>query len=159
MRDQNRAGSSVEECARKPRQRLRSPTAFGCRIAGREHDPIGVKLELRDLGCCQQAIVFRPDFLVTSLGRWRQYKSRLGEAFNVPSNKAMGSEMYDTRGREPTLPVQLLDRCLGRRCAQENGILAAVEARRYSAQLGYSFGKRLELTHLGHVGDPTAKTL
>jgi hypothetical protein len=45
----------IEEGARQPRRRFRARLAGGCRIAARQHHPVGIELELRRFACRQQA--------------------------------------------------------------------------------------------------------
>src|SRR5215470_16672459 len=59
VRDEQRACSGVEECAGEAGERLRvglvTCTASG--IARREHHPVRVELELRDLGGREKAVI------------------------------------------------------------------------------------------------------
>jgi hypothetical protein len=57
VRDQERAGASIEECTRQARQRLGAFGAAGGSVAGRQDYPIGVELEAGDLGGGEIAII------------------------------------------------------------------------------------------------------
>jgi hypothetical protein len=57
MRHQQRPRAGLEERARQSRQRFRARLVARDGIAGGQHDPVGIELELRDLACGQQAIV------------------------------------------------------------------------------------------------------
>ncbi|MGY4605700.1 hypothetical protein ACVW16_004112 [Bradyrhizobium sp. USDA 4474] len=57
MRNQQRTCAGVEEATRQSRQRLGARLVAGNRVAGRQHHPICIELELRDLTRREQTVV------------------------------------------------------------------------------------------------------
>ena len=59
VRHEQRAAAGIEERAGESRQRFRPRLVAGNRVAGRQHHPVGIELELRHLARGEQAIVKR----------------------------------------------------------------------------------------------------
>src|SRR5216684_7221474 len=57
VRDQQRPGARVEERPRETRQRLRAGLVAGDGVAGRQHYPISIELQLRDFTGGEQTVV------------------------------------------------------------------------------------------------------
>ena len=57
VRDEQRAGAGIEERAGESRQRFRAGLVAGDGVAGGEHHPVRVELELRHLAGGEQAVV------------------------------------------------------------------------------------------------------
>ena len=63
MRYPKCSGARVKEGTREPGQSLGARFVAGGRIAGREHNPVGIELQLRHLGHRQKAVVQVGGFL------------------------------------------------------------------------------------------------
>src|SRR5262249_20353445 len=57
VRHEQRPGLGVKEGARQPGEGL-GITLIAGNVAGRKHDPVGIKFQLRHLAGCEQAVVF-----------------------------------------------------------------------------------------------------
>ena len=111
VRDQQCAGAGIKERARKSGQRFGAWRVAGNRVAGRQDDPVGIQLELRDLARGEQAVV-----IGGRLRRNAQRERRLGKTLHVAGYQPMGGEIDNTIVGER----RALDRCLVCRRAQVN---------------------------------------
>jgi len=90
MRHQQRPRAGIEERSRQPRQRFGTGLVAGNRIAGRQHHPIGIELQLRDFARGEQAVV--------ELGWlfWNaQHQRWFGKPFHVAGNETVRGEIDD----------------------------------------------------------------
>ena len=102
VRHQKRSPPGVEKCAGEPRQSLRTGPVPGRRVAGREHHPLGIELELGGLARREKPIIERGRII-----RQRENKCRfgiqLGELGDFTRKQAMGCEVDDAIVLEPSL--------------------------------------------------------
>ena len=82
-----RAG--IEEGARQARQRLRAGLVAGGGVAGRQHHPVGIELEL-----CTSLAVSRPSS-IRGLRRDRERERRLAQPLHVAGDEPMSGEIDD----------------------------------------------------------------
>ena len=146
MGDQERSRAGVEEGARQPRQALAAQPAVGRRgVAGREHDPVGVELELRDLAGVEQ-----PVFVGARRRGRRQRQRRLALALELARQEAVGREGDDPVLAEVRAPHALL----GRLRAQDHVRLRRLERLRDLPQLARRLAKPRQPAHELDVHSP-----
>ena len=114
MRDQKRAGTGIEERTRQPGQRLGAGIAIAGRgVAGRQDDPVGIQLQLRDFAGGQQSVIG-----FGCLGRNGQRNGRLrlvaDEQRRFTCDQCMGCEIENPVVGKPGL----LDIGLGRNLSE-----------------------------------------
>ena len=90
VRDQQRARAGIEERARKARQCFRAGLVAGDGVAGGEHHPVGIELELRHLAGGEEAVI---EFARLSGKRERQ--RWLGQSLDLAGDETMGGEIDD----------------------------------------------------------------
>ena len=83
-------GSSIKEGAGEAGQGLGSWFVASRCIAGRHHNPVGIKLEFGDFGSCQQAIIQN-----RRLGGQREGQGRFAQPLDITSNQSVGGEIYN----------------------------------------------------------------
>ena len=95
VRDEERARARIEERARKAGERFRPGLVAGDGVAGGEHHPVGVELELRHFACGEEAVVE-----LARLFRQRERKRRLRQSLDLAGDEPMGGEIDDAVIRE-----------------------------------------------------------
>src|SRR5262249_35397668 len=150
----------VEECTGEARERLSvglvTCTASG--IARREHHPVRVELELRDLGGREKAVIL----LRRSCGRRQKQRGlRPGccEHRGLPSQQAVRRKMPDPRLRDNALGGQSLVALLGAPLAE---IARALAAPARCCNGAYLVGRPRQWvlgTDLLYAANPAAKKL
>jgi hypothetical protein len=102
VRHQKRSPPGIEKCAGEPRQSLRTGPVPGRRVAGREHHPVGIELELGGLARREKPIIERGRII-----RQRENKCRFGIQFgelgDFTRKQTMGCEVDDAIVLEPSL--------------------------------------------------------
>src|SRR5262245_5663283 len=93
VRYEERSRPGIEEGPRKPRQRFRAGLVGSCGVAGRQHYPIGIELEQRDLARREEAVV--------KLGRlcWQgERERRFAKSRDVAGDETVGRKMPSRPG-------------------------------------------------------------
>src|SRR3954451_21866214 len=90
MRDQECARTGVEERARQSRQGLGAGLVARDGVAGRQHNPIRVELELSDFTCGEQTVVE----LSGLIGNGERERG-LTQSLDVAGNQAVGGKVDD----------------------------------------------------------------
>ena len=88
MRHEQRAGAGIEECPRETRKCLGARPVARHGVAGREHDPVGIELELGDLARGQEPVVE-----VARLWRNGERQRRLGKVLHVAGNQPVSGKV------------------------------------------------------------------
>ena len=103
MRHQQRAGILLCRRPRETRECFRARPIARHGVAGREHDPVGIELELGDLTRGQEPVVE-----VARLYRNGERQRRLGEVLHVAGNQPVSGKVDNAVVAESNL----LYRCL-----------------------------------------------
>src|SRR5690606_902562 len=142
----------MKEGTRQSGERLRVSIPTRSRIAGRKDDPVRRQIQLRNLGCRQQAII-----LLARLRRGRQDQRRLGEASEVAGDEAVSCKVQDAVLRQLTCCADLLQATLRRTLAQPHVAICSPELTGDGAQLISGFGQRHLAPQLAYVRQAATK--
>jgi hypothetical protein len=92
MGDDERSCSGIEKGPSKPGQSFRAWFVFRCRVAGGEHGPIGIELQLRDFAGGQEPVIVISGLIRDGQGQ-RWFNLALRELVQVARNQAVRREI------------------------------------------------------------------
>ena len=90
-RHQERPRAGIEERSRQARQRFGAGLVTGDGVAGGQHHPVGVGLQLCDFAGGEQPVI---EFGLLSRNAQRQ--RRFGKALDIAGDEPVGGKIYDT---------------------------------------------------------------